>query len=253
MTSSQPDHETTSEGTSIEAGAESNSSNKARLVGFVGVLVLLAVAAFTLPITEWLTSLVGWIGDNRGISWLVFILAYILATVLLLPGSILTLSAGFLFGLPLGFALVSAGSVIGACCSFLLGRYFARDWVAEKIDGNAKFSALDNAVRDKGFVIVLLTRLSPVFPFNLLNYAMGITGVKFGSYALGSWIGMMPGTVLYVYLGSAAQNLSEVFSGEAASGNNWLLYVGLAATLILTIVITRFATQALNSELEANS
>jgi len=100
---------------------------------------------------------------------------------------------------------------------------------------------------------VLLTRLSPVFPFNLLNYAMGITSVKFGSYTLGSWLGMIPGTLLYVYLGSAAQNLSEVFSGEAASGNNWLLYVGLAATLVLTIVITRFATQALNSELEANS
>lgn len=229
------------------------SSNRNRIVGFLVVLVLLAIAAFTLPISEWLTALVEWIGDNKGISWLVFIFAYIIATVLLLPGSILTLSAGFLFGLPLGYALVSVGSVVGACCSFLLGRYFARDWVAGQISGNAKFSALDNAVRDKGFVIVLLTRLSPVFPFNLLNYAMGITGVKFSSYALGSWLGMIPGTILYVYLGSAAQNLSEVFSGEAASGNNWLLYVGLAATLILTVVITRFATQALNSELEANS
>jgi len=152
-----------------------------------------------------------------------------------------------------GFVLVSIGSVIGACCSFLLGRYFARDWVADKISGNAKFSALDNAVRDKGFVIVLLTRLSPVFPFSLLNYGLGITAVRFPNYALASWIGMMPGTLLYVYLGSAAQNLTEVFSGEAASGSNWLLYVGLAATLVLTVLITRFATQALNSELEANS
>lgn len=230
-----------------------SKSNKTRLLGFVGVLALLALAAFTLPISEWLTTLVEWIEANKGISWLVFIVAYIIATVLLLPGSILTLSAGFLFGLPFGYALVSVGSVVGACCAFLLGRYFARDWVAQQISGNAKFSALDNAVRDKGFVIVLLTRLSPVFPFNLLNYAMGITGVKFGNYALGSWLGMIPGTILYVYLGSAAQNISEVFSGEAASGNNWLLYVGLVATLVLTIVITRFATQALNSELEANS
>ena len=102
-------------------------------------------------------------------------------------------------------------------------------------------------------MIVLLTRLSPVFPFSLLNYSLGITAVRFPNYALGSWLGMMPGTLLYVYLGSAAQNLTEVFSGEAASGSNVLLYVGLAATLVLTILITRFATQALNTELEANS
>jgi len=253
MTTPQSDHDTPPQEAVTEASDVAGSSNTGRLLGFVGVLVLLAIAAFTLPITDWLTALVEWIGANKGISWLVFIFAYIFATVLLLPGSILTLSAGFLFGLPLGFALVSASSVAGACCAFLVGRYSARDWVAGKISGNAKFSALDNAVRDKGFVIVLLTRLSPVFPFNLLNYAMGITSVKFGSYTLGSWLGMIPGTLLYVYLGSAAQNLSEVFSGEAASGNNWLLYVGLAATLVLTIVITRFATQALNSELEANS
>ncbi len=229
------------------------SSNTPKLIGFGIVLALLAVAAFTLPVTEWLTSLIEWIDANRSISWLVFMLVYILFTVLLFPGSVLTLSAGFLFGLGFGFVLVSAASVIGACLAFLLGRYFARDWVADKIEGNAKFSALDNAVRDKGFVIVLLTRLSPVFPFSLLNYSLGITAVRFPNYALGSWLGMMPGTLLYVYLGSAAQNLTEVFSGEAASGSNVLLYVGLAATLVLTILITRFATQALNTELEANS
>jgi len=92
-----------------------------------------------------------------------------------------------------------------------------------------------------------------VFPFSLLNYALGITGVRFPNYALASWLGMIPGTLLYVYLGSAAQNLAEVFSGEVGGGTNWLLYVGLAATLVLTVLITRFATQALNTELEANS
>ena len=236
-----------------EAPDAQASSNTPKLIGFGIVLGLLALAAFTLPVTEWLTSLIEWIDANRSISWLVFMLVYISFTVLLFPGSVLTLSAGFLFGLGFGFVLVSAASVVGACFAFLLGRYFARDWVADKIEGNAKFSALDNAVRDKGFVIVLLTRLSPVFPFSLLNYSLGITAVRFPNYALGSWLGMMPGTLLYVYLGSAAQNLTEVFSGEAASGSNVLLYVGLAATLVLTILITRFATQALNTELEANS
>jgi len=200
-----------------EVAESAPSNNTPKIIGFVAILGLLAVAAFTLPVADWFTSLAEWIDANRSISWLVFMLVYIVATVLILPGSLLTLSAGFLFGLGFGFALVSAASVIGACCAFLLGRYFARDWVAEKISGNAKFSALDNAVRDKGFVIVLLTRLSPVFPFSLLNYALGITAVRFPNYALASWLGMIPGTLLYVYLGSAAQ------------------------------------TQALNTELEANS
>jgi len=236
-----------------ETAEPAPSNNSSRIIGFAVILGLLAVAAFTLPIADWLRALAEWIDANRGISWLVFILVYVLATVLILPGSLLTLAAGFLFGLGFGFVLVSVGSVVGACCAFLLGRYFARDWVAEKISGNAKFSALDNAVRDKGFVIVLLTRLSPVFPFSLLNYALGSTAVRFPNYALASWLGMMPGTLLYVWLGSAAQNLTEVFSGDVASDSNALLYVGLGATLVLTILITRFATQALNTELEASS
>ncbi len=217
----------------------------------IGLAVLLA-AAFLLPIADWMSGLFAWIDANRTISWLVFIVMYITATVLLLPGSILTLGAGFLFGLGYGFVMVSAASVIGASCAFLVGRFLARDWVAEKLGSMPKFAALDRAIEQRGALIVLLTRLSPVFPFNLLNYALGLTGVKFWTYVGASWIGMIPGTVLYVYLGSVASDLASLLAGDIGESpvGNSLFYVGLAATLVLTIVITRIATKALGEQLD---
>jgi len=236
--------------TTISTTDEAPKNQRGRIIGFVAVLAALFAAVAFLPISEWLQSLIGWMEANPGLAWLVFIFAYIGACVLLLPGSLFTLAAGYLFGLGQGFALVSLASVVGASCAFLLGRYFARDWVASKTGSNPKFKALDAAVADRGFFIVFLCRLSPVFPFNLLNYALGSTSVRFPAYVLGSWLGMMPGTLLYVYFGSSAKNLADIFSGEATSGGpGWILWVGLAATLILTIFITRFATQTLNAQL----
>lgn len=224
-------------------------SKIAGLIVFVGALV---AALFLLPVTDWLTAALEWIQANQGIAWVVFILIYVAATVLLLPGSLLTLAGGFIFGLGYGYLIVAVASVTGAACAFLVGRYFARDWVSSKLEANPKFAALDRAIADRGGLIVLLTRLSPVFPFNLLNYALGLTQVKFPTYVLASWIGMIPGTLLYVYLGSVASSLAGLFGGEVGESpvGNLLLYVGLGATLVLTIVITRIASKALNEQLE---
>ena len=220
---------------------------------FIVAVVVLLVAAATLPIVEWVTSLLAWVDENRTISWAVFIVVYIVATVFLVPGSLLTLGAGFVFGLPVGFVIVSIGSVAGATCAFLVGRFFVRGWVESKLANMPRFGALDRAVGEKGWLIVLLTRLSPIFPFNLLNYGLGITQVRLSQYVLASWIGMIPGTVLYVYFGSVAQNIADLFSGNLpeSSASVWLFYGGLVATLGFTIVVTRFATRALNSELSA--
>ena len=173
----------------------------------------------------------------------------------MLPGSILTLGAGYLFGLGYGFAIVSFASTVGATCAFLVGRFFAREWVAGKLSAMPRFSALDRAVGARGAAVVLLTRLSPAFPFTLLNYALGLTQVPLKTYVLVSWLGMMPGTLLYVYLGSIAQNLTAVFSGELAESpvGNTLLYLGLAATLALTVLITRFASGALDQHLDPSN
>jgi uncharacterized membrane protein YdjX (TVP38/TMEM64 family) len=222
-----------------------------RVVIFVVVVIALLTAAATLPIVDWVRWLLTWVEENRAVSWAVFIVVYIVATVFLVPGSLLTLGAGFVFGLPIGFVIVSFASVAGASCAFLVGRFFVRGWVEGKLVNMPRFNALDRAVGEKGWLIVLLTRLSPAFPFNLLNYALGITQVRFTHYVLASWLGMIPGTVLYVYFGSVALDIAELFSGNLpeSDASVWLFYGGLTATLVLTVVITRFATRALNAEL----
>ena len=223
-----------------------------KMLAFATLVLAVILSAVYLPVAEMLIGLFDWVDANRSISWLVYIVFYVLATVLVLPGSLLTLAAGFLFGLGYGFAIVSFASTTGATCAFLVGRFLARDWVAAKLQALPRFSALDKAVGEQGAVVVLLTRLSPLFPFSLSNYGFGLTRVKLGHYVLASWLGMIPGTVLYVYLGSITSNLTSIFTGDLADlpASNWLFYLGLVATVVLTIAITRIATRALNSKLE---
>ncbi len=189
---------------------------------------------------QWIESLGVWGG-------IAFIALYVVAAVAFLPGSVLTLGAGLVFGVVLGAIYVFVGATLGAIAAFLVGRYLARGWISKKIAGNDKFAAIDAAVAQEGFKIVLLTRLSPVFPFNLLNYAFGVTGVSLKDYALGS-IGMIPGTLLYVYIGSLAGDLARI--GTAAQPTNstlqWAIrLLGFAATVAVTLYVTRVARQAL--------
>lgn len=222
-----------------------------RFAVFIAVVAAGVVAAMTLPIQQSLTSFLEWI-DGLG-AWgpLLIAAAYVPATVLFVPGSLLTLGAGALFGVVLGTIAVSLGSTLGSTAAFLVGRFFARDWVAAKVAGNAKFAALDAAVGEQGFKIVLLTRLSPVFPYNMLGYMYGITNVKLIHYVVASWLGMLPGTVLYVYLGALAGTVAKAAAGSAPEGGEaetlrWILYgVGFVATLAVTVVVTRVAAQAM--------
>ncbi len=225
-----------------------------RILVFVVLIALLLVGAFTLPVREWLAQLLEWIATHRQVAWLAFVAAYILACVLMLPGLILTIAAGALFGVVQGIVLVSLASVAGASAAFLIGRTFARDWARARAQALPRFAALDRALEQKGFLIVLLTRLSPLFPFNLLNYAYGLTGVTLRDYVLASWAGMLPATAMYVYLGSAAASLAQIARGEvqAGTGGRILFFVGLAATLAVAVVVTRLARRALDRELQAS-
>jgi uncharacterized membrane protein YdjX (TVP38/TMEM64 family) len=173
----------------------------------------------------------------------IFVGLYVVATVLFVPGSVLTLGAGAVFGVALGSVCVSISATLGATAAFLVGRYLARDTIARKIEKHEKFATIDRAVADEGWKIVLLTRLSPVFPFTLLNYAFGLTRVKLSHYVLASWLGMIPGTVMYVYLGS----LINVGAGHRQrTTGEWILYgVGLLATVTVTVFVTRLAKRAL--------
>ncbi|MBW4667322.1 MAG: TVP38/TMEM64 family protein [Cyanomargarita calcarea GSE-NOS-MK-12-04C] len=198
----------------------------------------------------WLKNALQWIDGLGAVGVLAFILLYIIATVAFLPGSILTLGAGVVFGVVMGSLYVFIGATIGAAAAFLVGRYVARGWVAKKIEGSNKFRAIDEAVGREGLKIVLLTRLSPIFPFNLLNYAYGVTGVSLKDYVLGS-IGMIPGTIMYVYIGSLAGSIATIGT-ESQPGNpgvQWTIrIIGFIATVTVTIYVTKVARKALENE-----
>lgn len=239
----------------MEATPTIQTAKRSRLI--VKVVLAVVVIAGLVVVTRFIDlqqifrNALAWISGLGPTGPLVFVLLYILACVLLLPGSLLTLGAGVLFGVIEGSVVVSVGSTLGATCAFLVGRYLARDWVGAKIAGNDKFKAIDEAVALEGWKIVGLTRLSPVFPFNLLNYAFGLTQVKLKHYLIASWLGMMPGTILYVYIGSLAGDLASLGSGERTrSTGEWILYgIGLAATIVVTVFVTRIAKKALDNRI----
>ncbi len=218
-------------------------------------ILLVAIGLFVvrsyLPITDWLTAFNDWVAGLGTKGIIVYILVYIAATVLFVPGSILTIGFGFLFGLVLGTVVVSVGSTVGASCAFLISRYFARDWVAKKADSSARFGAIDRAIGQEGWKIVGLLRLSPAIPFSLSNYLYGLTAVQFVPYVIASWAGMLPGTVLYVYLGAAGKAGLQAAGGTARSPQEYaFLTVGLIASVVVTVLITRIAKKALNKASE---
>jgi uncharacterized membrane protein YdjX (TVP38/TMEM64 family) len=213
----------------------------------------LLTALLLVPWSRWALLLVEWTRDVGLVGVVVYFVAYVAATLLLLPGSILTAGAGLAYGPLWGTVLVSPVSVVAATLAFLLGRGIAREWVTRRIAQHPRFGAIDEAIGDSGFKIVLLLRLSPIFPFNLLNYALGLTRVSLRDYVLASLLGMLPGTFLYVYLGSLVTTASELLSGKRPAIGLWgkiLYWAGLAATLVVTILITRMARQALNKALD---
>lgn len=219
----------------------SKSSGKMTLA--VGFALLIAAAFIFGDPKAWLNTAITEVEKLGPWGPVVFIACYILATVLMVPGSALTLAAGTLFGVVYGTGIVSLASTAGAAAAFLVGRFLTRDTIAAKTASNASFAALDRAMGKEGWKIVALARLSPVFPFTLLNYAFGLTRVNFLHYVLASWAGMLPGTLLYVYLGSLAR--AGVKGGEKTP-LEWTLYgIGLLATLGVTIYITKMAKKAI--------
>ncbi|RMF21896.1 MAG: TVP38/TMEM64 family protein [Deltaproteobacteria bacterium] len=195
----------------------------------------------------YLPAFAAWV-DGLGV-WapVVFITGYAIATVAFVPGSLLTLAAGAIFGLLEGTVYVLIAATLGAAGAFLVARYVARSAVERRIAANARFAAIDRAVEKEGRRLVFLLRLSPVFPFNLLNYALGLTKVRFADYLVAS-AGMLPGTLLYVYYGKLAGDVAAAASGAApprGAGYYAVLIAGLLATVAVTTIVTRMARKAL--------
>ena len=225
-------------------------------------IIKFAIAAFilaaalllflNLPLDQKLLEVVQWAQSAGPEGVAAFAVLYVVATVFMLPASVLTLAAGFVYGPWYGLLLVSPVSVAAASASFLLGRSVARQWVAKQIAKRPQFHAVDRAVGAQGFRSVALLRLSPLIPFNLLNYALSLTSVQFSHYVSASFIGMLPGTFLYVYLGSLFTNAAQLTSGQRPESGVWgqiFFWAGLVATVIVTTLISRAARRQLDSAL----
>lgn len=229
--------------------------NKTRLLLLIALVALFAAAAYFLPVAAWTTRLAEQARQTGGVGVALFLVAYIIATVAFLPGSILTLAAGFAYGPLWGVVIVSPASVAGATAAFLLGRTLLREWAVRKTRGSPHLRAIEHAVEREGFKLVLLLRLSPVIPFNALNYALSLSNVRLGTYVVASAVGMFPATVLYVYLGSLAPTAAQLSTAaETGDSSRALLYAaGLAATVAVVFIVTRAARRALHTELQRTS
>jgi uncharacterized membrane protein YdjX (TVP38/TMEM64 family) len=213
----------------------------------LAALALVAVVLLARRAGGYLPQFAIWV-DGLGF-WgpVVFIAGYVAAVVAFVPGSVLTLAAGAIFGLTKGVACVLVAATLGASAAFLIARYLARSAIERRLVGNPRFAAIDRAVGAQGRKIVLLLRLSPVFPFNLLNYGLGLTQVRFLDYLVAS-VGMLPGTLLYVYYGKLAGDVAALAGGAAVQKDGAyyaVLGVGLLATVLVTTVVTRIARRAL--------
>lgn len=218
------------------------------------LLVLVLVALVVLGrvwLDDTLTSeaLVQWVQrwvDSWG-PWgpLAFALVYVLATLLFIPGSVLGLAAGAIFGPLLGTLIVSFASTASAALAFLIARYVAREAVRHRVEQSAKLRAVDEAIGEQGWRIVALLRLSPALPFSLQNYVYGITAIGFWPCVLISWPAMLPGTFLYVYLGSLGRTAA---AGETSTAHWAARGVGLVATVAVTLLLAKLARDAITSE-----
>ena len=204
----------------------------------LGAVVLLLVVANFLDLGTRIAELRDWISSLGNAGPLVFVGIYVVAVVAAVPGSALTLSGGILFGSVWGVVLVSIGSTIGASIAFLISRYLAREAAANWVAKNERFKKLDRMTEQHGWIMVLLTRLVPIFPFNLLNYGFGLTRIRFRTYVLCSWIGMLPGTVVYVVGGDA---LSQSLDGKVP----WTLVLALVVASVVVALIVRYARRSL--------
>ncbi|BCL37748.1 TVP38/TMEM64 family protein [Nostoc sp. MS1] len=230
-----------------------NSKHKLLFIGFIITILIILTRQFN--IQALFQTLILWVQSLGILGPIAYMIIYNLATLLFIPGSLLTLKGGCLFGVFWGSIYVLIAATVGATLAFLIGRYLSRDWVVQQIEKYPKFKAIDQAVAKEGWKIVLLTRLSPVFPFNLLNYAFGITQISLKDYLLGS-LGIVPGTIMYVYIGSLVGNLALTNTNHQPVTPEtqmwqWIMQgLGLIATVGVTVYITKIAQKALSQSVE---
>ncbi len=222
----------------------------------IGLAVTLVAAIVTglffLPTPHHLKRVLEWI-QGLGAWGLLLLVAFdVIICLLFLPGSALTLAAGFLYGMVWGTLATSLGATLGAAAAFLVARWMVRGWIEHRLATHPKFRAVDRAIGQQGFQVVLLTRLCSLFPFDLTSYLFGLTGVPLGRYVLATWLGRLPETLVWAYVGSLAKSLSDLAAGKVKVGieAEILLGLGLAAMIAVAVVIAHLARQALRDAVD---
>ncbi len=254
------DESTTNVPRSGRAGSDVSATSEApdrrrwmtglRLAAYLVIAVSALVIVRSLPLDHVMSHLQGWITGLGFWGPFALVVLYILATVLFVPGTLLTLVAGAVFGLGVGTAIVSVGSTVGSAFAFLIARYAARDSVERLASNNRHFAAMDRAIGEGGWKIVGLLRLSPAIPFNVQNYLYGLTPIGFWPCVGTSWLAMLPGTFMYVYLGHLTG--AAVGSDRQRTTGEWILLgVGLLATIVVTVYVTRLASRSLKEQVTA--
>lgn len=227
-------------------------SNRRRALLGISLLAILIIAVSTLPIEEWLVFARAWIALHTLPGALLFVAAAIVLTIAMVPGSLLMAAGGFLFGLGTGFPIVWISIGVAAGSAALVSRTLLRDWLMGRFANDARFKAIDSAVAEKGFLIVVLSRLSLLMPYNLLNVIYGLSSIPLGKMTFATWLGMTPAVLLYTYIGSVAATAEQLMSQGEAGGwtRNLVIAGGLVMILVVTWVVHRTATQALRRELQ---
>jgi uncharacterized membrane protein YdjX (TVP38/TMEM64 family) len=208
-------------------------------------LVIVAVAAIgialrELPVAQWLTAFRSWVAELGFAGYVLYALVYAACVVLFIPASILTLGAGATFGVIKGTIVVVIGATIGATLAFIVARTIARKRVEAMAAKDRRFRALDKAISSEGAKIVLLVRLAVVFPFTYSNYVFGLTGLRVLPYALATLVGIIPGSIAFVYIGAAAA------AATAGTVKIVVYVVGAVVALIASAFVARVAVKAIH-------
>ena len=233
-------------------GAPAKSKKQLVATALVALVAVALLVVLGRELGAYLPRFSAWVKGLGVWGPVAYVVGYSLATVAFVPGLFLTLASGVIFGIFWGTVYTLIGATIGSALAFLVARYVARRAIERKLVARPRFQAIDRAVARQGLKIVFLLRLSPIFPYNLLNYALGLTRVSFRDYALAS-VGMIPGTLLYVYYGNAVGSLAALAAGERAEKGTefWVfLALGLVITIAVTTFITRLAGRALRQEID---
>lgn len=218
----------------------------AKFIAALAVLCGITVAAVFLPLTQWVNAFAEWIRTLGFAGALIFIVAFVVASLISLPASVFAAAAGLIYGFGGGAAVALTGAICASTLGFLLARHVFRERVEAFARTHKKFAAIDYALGRQGWKIVGLLRLSPVMPLGISTYLFGVTSIKFWSYALASAIGVIPGTLMYVYLGAVGR-IGISGAKHQRSALEWaLMFAGLLATIAVTLLVGRIAKNALS-------